>query len=183
MARQSLVAADAGTVTVADQALPARPQAWVAAGVARIPEDRHAVGVVGDLPLWQNAVLEHYASPSFSRWGLLRRSAARTFAQGLVRRFDVRGTESAGVATLTRSLSGGNMQKLILGAALLLISEDLDEVFALADHIAVMHHGRLTAPRPTADWTLAAIGLAMAGSDAAAPSTTPQYPDPAPHAA
>ena len=235
-----LIPADAGTVTVAGQPLPARPQAWVAAGVARIPEDRHAVGVVGDLPLWQNAVLEHYPSKSFSRWGLLRRAAARAFAQGLVQRFDVRGTESAGVATLTRSLSGGNMQKLILGralagdpgrsgapplivanqptwgldigavayvhrqlldacaagAALLLISEDLDEVFALADRIAVMHHGRLTPPRPTADWTLAAIGLAMAGSDATSPtpgpapppaSTTPptpphRPPDPIPHA-
>ena len=52
------------------------------------------------------------------------------------------------------------------GAALLLISEDLDEIFALADRIAVMHHGRLTEARPAADWTLAAIGLAMAGSAA-----------------
>ena len=42
-------------------------------------------------------------------------------------------------------------------------SEDLDEVFALADCIAVMHHGRLTPALPVADWTLAAIGLAMAG--------------------
>ena len=38
------------------------------AGVARIPEDRHAVGVVGDLPVWENAVLERYAQP-----GLLAR--------------------------------------------------------------------------------------------------------------
>jgi len=132
------------------------------------------------------------------------------FAQSLVARFDVRGTESAGLATTTRSLSGGNMQKLILGRALtgdpdvqatppliianqptwgldigavayvhqqlldacaqgsavLLISEDLDEVFALADRIAVMHHGRLGAPRPAREWTLAAIGLAMAGGAA-----------------
>ena len=222
-----LVAADAGSVTVAGKALPARPQAWVAAGVARIPEDRHAVGVVGDLPLWHNALLEHYASPSFSRWGLLRRAAARNFTQHLVKRFDVRGTESAGAATLTRSLSGGNMQKLILGralagnpgrsgppplivanqptwgldigavayvhrqlldacaagAALLLISEDLDEVFALADRIAVMHHGRLTAASPTADWTLAAIGLAMAGSDPTASGPPSHPPGPARHAA
>ena len=222
-----LVAADAGSVTVAGKALPARPQAWVAAGVARIPEDRHAVGVVGDLPLWHNALLEHYASPSFSRWGLLRRAAARNFTQHLVKRFDVRGTESAGAATLTRSLSGGNMQKLILGralagnpgrsgppplivanqptwgldigavayvhrqlldacaagAALLLISEDLDEVFALADRIAVMHHGRLTAASPTADWTLAAIGLAMAGSVPPASGPPSHPPGPARHAA
>jgi ABC-type uncharacterized transport system ATPase subunit len=36
----------------------------------------------------------------------------------------------------------------------LLISEDLDEIFALADRIAVMHHGRLTEPAAGADWTL-----------------------------
>jgi simple sugar transport system ATP-binding protein len=46
----------------------------------------------------------------------------------------------------------------------LLISEDLDEILALADRIAVIHRGVLTPARPTAEWTLAAIGLAMAGS-------------------
>ena len=50
------------------------------------------------------------------------------------------------------------------GAAVLLISDDLDEIFALADRIAVIHAGRLTPARPTADWDLAAIGLAMAGA-------------------
>jgi general nucleoside transport system ATP-binding protein len=49
------------------------------------------------------------------------------------------------------------------GAALLLISEDLDEIFALADQVAVIHQGRLTPPRPVHEWTLAQIGLAMAG--------------------
>ena len=49
------------------------------------------------------------------------------------------------------------------GAAVLLISEDLDEIFAVADRIAVIHAGQLTAAKPVADWTLAEIGLAMAG--------------------
>jgi simple sugar transport system ATP-binding protein len=204
-------ALDAGALSVSGRVLPARPRAWVDAGVARIPEDRHAEGTVGDLALWENAVLERYASGAFARLGVLRRARARSHARSLVERFDVRGTEGGGLETRARSLSGGNMQKLILGRALtgdpddarppllivanqptwgldvgavayvhqqlldaaaagsavLLISEDLDEVFALADRIAVMHQGRLGAAQPAAGWTLAAIGLAMAGEKTA----------------
>lgn len=205
-----LRALDAGHLQLAGRAVPARPGDWVSAGVARIPEDRHATGVVGELPLWENAVLERYRSPAFARAGWVRRAAARRHAEALVQAFDVRGTEGQGVATPTRGLSGGNMQKLILGrvlmppaedptarrppplivadqptwgldigavayvhqqlldacaqgAAVLLICEDLEEIFAIADRIAVIHHGRLTAARPVAEWTLAEIGLAMAG--------------------
>jgi simple sugar transport system ATP-binding protein len=209
-----LIGLDGGTLQVLGQALAPLPRDWLAAGVARIPEDRHAVGLIGDLPLWENAVLEHYRSKTFARFGLLRRQRARAHAQDIVERFDVRGLEDQGLATLARSLSGGNMQKLILGraltgdpqahqaprlivadqptwgldvgavayvhqqlldacaagAALLLISEDLDEIFALADHIAVLHQGRLSPARPRADWTLASIGLAMAGSAGSAGS-------------
>ena len=122
-----------------------------------------------------------------------------------MQRFDVRGAAAAGVHTTTRALSGGNVQKLILGrvlhgasprlivanqptwgldigavayihqqlldacaagSAVLLISEDLDEIFTIADDIAVMHRGRLGAVRPCAEWTQARIGLEMAGSPA-----------------
>ena len=221
----------AGSLSVNGVALPAKPSAWVAAGVARIPEDRHAVGVVGDLPVWENAILERYATRAFARLGVIRRRVAQAHARTLVERYDVRGTQAAGLETPTRALSGGNMQKLILGRALmaaprppgtsadptrgsspawggpapglasggpslivanqptwgldigavayvhqqlldacaagsavLLISEDLDEVFALADRIAAMHHGRLSAARPAAQWTLGEIGLAMTGA-------------------
>jgi general nucleoside transport system ATP-binding protein len=201
----------AGSLTVSGQALPAQARAFVNAGVARIPEDRHTVGLVGDLALWENALLERYGQPAFSTWGVIKRRAATAHAQDLVTRFDVRGTEAAGVHTLARRLSGGNMQKLILGrvlggagsttpplivanqptwgldigavayvhqqlldaaaagSAVLVISEDLDEIFVLADRIAVMHQGRLTSARPTSAWSRAAIGLAMAGT--ADPST------------
>jgi simple sugar transport system ATP-binding protein len=203
-----LHAVSSGRLELMGQPMAARPGDWVRAGVARIPEDRHAVGVVTDLPIWENAVLERFTTPTFSRAGLLRRGAAQAHARTLIERFDVRGTQAQGVATPTAALSGGNMQKLILGraltgdprdpkppvlivadqptwgldvgavayvhqqlldacaqgAAVLLISEDLDEIFAIADRIAVIHHGRLTAAKPVADWTLASIGLAMAGA-------------------
>ena len=204
-----LRAAVAGTVSVAGRPLPADPGAWIAAGVARIPADRHAVGVVGDFAVWENAIAERYRKP-FASAGLLRRSAARKYARALTDRFDVRG---AGLDAPARALSGGNVQKLILGraltggfaqgddfapvlvvanqptwgldvgavayvhqrlldasargAAVLLISDDLDEILAIADRVAVIHAGRLTEPRPTATWTRAEIGLAMAGTSAA----------------
>ena len=47
---------------------------------------------------------------------------------------------------------------------MLLISEDLDEIFAIADRIAVIHLGRLTTAKPVTEWTLASIGLEMAGA-------------------
>ncbi len=191
-------------IVLEGRALAASPRRFVQAGVARVPEDRQAVGAVGDLPLWENAVLERYREPAFSRRGLVRRQAAREFARRLVDRFDVRG---GGLDSPVRSLSGGNMQKLILGrelgsttprlivadqptwgldigavayvhqqlldaaaagAAVVLISEDLDEIFALADRVAVIHQGHLGEPRPAAEWTLADIGMAMAGARHAA---------------
>lgn len=202
---------DAGELRLQGHAMPARASAWVQAGVARIPEDRHAVGVVGDLPVWENAVLERFTTRAFSRGGVMKRGVARAHAKALIERFDVRGTQAAGVDTPTRGLSGGNMQKLILGRALmtdgdkapvlivadqptwgldigavayvhrqlldacakgsavLLISEDLDEIFALADRIAVMHHGHLSEARSAAQWRLTDIGLAMTGEAVHAP--------------
>jgi simple sugar transport system ATP-binding protein len=103
-----------GTVTLAGCPMPTDPRAWIAAGVARIPADRHAVGVVGDFAVWENAIAERYRKP-FASAGLLRRSAARSYARALTDRFDVRG---GGLDAPARALSGGNLQKLILGRAL-----------------------------------------------------------------
>jgi general nucleoside transport system ATP-binding protein len=210
------LALDSGTLTVAGRTLAARPQAWIDAGVARIPEDRQGVGAIGELTIWENTLLERYASRRFARWGILRRERALEHAQRIVERFDVRGGGGAGVEARAGALSGGNLQKLILGraltspryrdvaptlivahqptwgldvgavadvhrrlleacrsgAALLLISEDLDEILSLADRIAVMARGRLTDARPRDQWTLATLGLAMgdAGHGAAASS-------------
>ena len=191
---------DRGRVKVDGRVLAADPAAWIAARVARIPEDRHAVGVIGDLPLWENVMAERYRT-RFSRLGWVRRQLARDFAEDMLESFDVRAAH--GIDTPARALSGGNMQKLILGrvllryspprlivasqptwgldvgavafvhqqlldacaqgTAVLLISDDLDEIFALAHRIAVMHAGSLSEARPTTQWNLRSIGLAMAG--------------------
>jgi simple sugar transport system ATP-binding protein len=194
--------ASAGRLTLLDAPLRADPAWLVDRGVARIPEDRHGVGVVGDLALWENAVSERLRT-NFSRGPWVRRRAARQHAQRILQVFDVRG---GGWLTPARALSGGNMQKLILGrallapdgrtprlivahqptwgldigavayvqqqlvaardagAAVLLISDDLDEVLALGDRIAVIHAGKLTQAREATQWSREAIGLAMAGA-------------------
>ena len=234
-------AASRGTVTFLGQPLQASPAWLVTQGVARIPEDRHAVGVVGDLSVWENAVSERLRSPAFSRALWVRRGAAQAHAARIVREFDVRG---GGPQSAARSLSGGNMQKLILGralvnvaptlvasrtslppeeanfprggpsencpssaagaavpklivahqptwgldigavayvqqqliaardagAAVLVISDDLDEVLALGDRVAVMHAGQLTEALPADAWTRESVGLAMAGVHAGEPA-------------
>lgn len=171
----------------------------VASGIGRIPEDRTREGAIGEMAVWENAVLERIDEPRFSRHGLVDRSAAVAFAQTIVSDFDVRG---GGPYTRTRLLSGGNMQKLILGrnlaerpriliaaqpargldegavaavharildarkagTAVLLISEDLDEVIGLADRIQAIVGGRLS-PAVSADEVDArALGLMMAGA-------------------
>ena len=175
-----------------------RPRAIVNGGVGRIPEDRHARGVVGDMDIWENLISEDLRSDEISRWGIIDRKAATTRAQNQIAEFDVR---CEGPDAETRLLSGGNMQKLILaralsrepsfilanqpvrgldegaiayvqqrlleararGAAILLISEDLDELMALSDRIAVLYHGRLSAALPAGERTIAEIGLMMAG--------------------
>ncbi len=170
----------------------------IAAGIGRIPEDRHEEGVLGDMTTWENVALERLWSPAFSRRGIVRRAAARAATERLIADYDLRGARVDG---RVRLLSGGNMQKLILGrvleagpdilvaaqptrgldegaiadvhrrliaarargAGVLLISEDLDEVIALADRIRAIVGGRLSPPIPAERADARLLGLMMAG--------------------
>ncbi len=88
----------------------------VAAGVGRIPEDRHAKGIIGEMTIWENLVSEDVRRPPFLRGGiLLDKAAARHHAETLIERYDVR---CPGSNAETRLLSGGNLQKLILARGL-----------------------------------------------------------------
>jgi simple sugar transport system ATP-binding protein len=171
----------------------------VRAGIGRIPEDRNHEGAIGEMAVWENAVLERIDEPRFSRHGLVDRKAGIAFARAIIDGFDVRG---GGPTTRTRLLSGGNMQKLILGrnlaerpkiliaaqpargldegavaavharilearkagTAVLLISEDLDEVIALSDRIQAIVGGRLSPPVEAGSVDARDLGLMMAGS-------------------
>ena len=92
----------AGHIRLRGQALRAWPSWLVEQGVARIPEDRHAVGVIGDLPLWENAVAERLRSRAFSRLSWIRRKVARQHADKVISHFDIRG---GGATTAARTLS------------------------------------------------------------------------------
>lgn len=108
-----MVAPAAGKVALFGQEIrffdPAR---MVSYGIARIPEDRHAQGLVADLTLEENLISARYREAPFSRRGLIDWKAARDFAKRIIADYDVR---CPGPQAVTRLLSGGNMQKLILG--------------------------------------------------------------------
>jgi simple sugar transport system ATP-binding protein len=105
-----------GEILLFDQAIGAAdPADLVGRGIGRIPEDRHRTGVVADMSVWENGIAEELRSPAFSRGGILRRGAAREHARGVIEEFSVAcPSEEAPI----RLLSGGNMQKLILGRVL-----------------------------------------------------------------
>ncbi len=94
----------------------AGPREIVRRGVGRIPEDRHARGVIAEMAVWENLVSEDLRSDALSRGGvLIDKNAATARAERLIEAFDVR---CQGVEAETRLLSGGNIQKLVLARAL-----------------------------------------------------------------
>ncbi|MCO8146322.1 ABC transporter ATP-binding protein [Rhodovulum tesquicola] len=194
-----LIAPASGALLVAGAAVGGwNPRAALDAGVGRIPEDRHATGSIADFTLTENAVLEGYARAPFARAGWMDWRRARGHAEAIIAKYDIR---CPGPEARIRLLSGGNMQKLILGraleagpkiilanqpvrgldigaltyvqecliaardagAAVLLISEDLDEIRVLSDVIHVISAGRLSPPFARGSKTVAELGVWMAG--------------------
>jgi general nucleoside transport system ATP-binding protein len=194
-----------GDVELSGQAYPFGEKGCaraIMAGIARIPEDRTQRGVVGDSTLIENICIGRHRTSLFgSIKGLFNHRIRREKSAAVAQQFDIR---HAGLDQPTRSLSGGNIQKLVLarelglspvdiqlvianqptwgldvgavayvheqlqiacsrGAAVLLISDELDEIFALANTVAVMYKGRLGQSRAAHDWNRQSIGLAMSG--------------------
>jgi len=187
------VAIDGVDVTTAS---PAQSRA---AGLSYVPEERMKDGAIGDFEVSENLLLIDHADRKFLRGGLFNFTRIREHCQRLVDEFSVK---TPSLNTPTDSLSGGNIQKLIMareldsdpgvllaaqptrgvdigaaeyihsklieqrgdGVAILMISEDLDEILALADRIVVMFEGRIVKMVDRADATREGLGLAMAGA-------------------
>ena len=87
------------------------PLAMIEAGVGRIPEDRHKMGVIGNMTAAENIMIEQLKNPHFQRYGFLKHTAIQSHAEKSCEEYDIRGATKD---TAVRLLSGGNMQKLIL---------------------------------------------------------------------
>ena len=167
-------------------------------GLAYVPEERMKYGSIGDFTVAENLILTNYDQPPYARGGLLSLSSIETRGKQLVSDYSIR-TPNTG--TLTRKLSGGNIQKVVIarefsgnaevllvaqptrgidigaaeyiheqlltqrsqGKAILLISEDLDEVMALSDRLVVMYEGSVMGRVNRKDATIEQVGLLMSG--------------------
>jgi ABC-type uncharacterized transport system ATPase subunit len=167
-------------------------------GAAFAPEERLGHGTAPAMSLSDNAILTGHATNGFVRRGFIDRAAALDWVDRVVKTFDVRKGPRDPAA---RALSGGNLQKFVMGrellrepgvlvvaqptwgvdagaaqiirqaladqaragAAVLVISQDLDELFEISDRMAVMFHGRMSQPQPADSLTREAVGLLMGG--------------------
>ena len=85
-------------------------------GMSHIPEDRHKHGLILDFTLEQNMVLQRFNEKQFQHAGFIDQASVRSYAEGLIDKFDVRSGQ--GPVTVARSMSGGNQQKAIIAREL-----------------------------------------------------------------
>jgi simple sugar transport system ATP-binding protein len=169
-----------------------------ALGFAFVPEERLGRGAVPEMSLADNALLTAYREGMVAR-GFVRAHAVRDYAVETIREY---GVKAGGPEAAARSLSGGNLQKYIVGreirqqpkmmiaaqptwgvdvgaaaqirqalldlrdhgVAVLVVSEELDELFEICDRLAVIAQGRLSDPKPVSETNAEEIGLLMSGS-------------------
>ncbi len=167
-------------------------------GLLAAPEERLGHAAAPDMSLSENAFLSARHRERLDLSGFIKRESTENFARAIIKTFDVRTT---GADQPARSLSGGNLQKFVVGrevmqrprvliinqptwgvdasaaaaihtairdladqgSAVLVVSQDLDELMELADTIAILAEGRLSEPQPIGSVTIHAIGEMMEG--------------------
>ena len=168
-------------------------------GLVAAPEERLGHAAAPDMSLTENALLSGAPRRGLVARGLVDWAKTRGFAREIIEKYDVR---TPGTEVAARALSGGNLQKFVIGrellqapsvvvvnqptwgvdaaaaaairqalldragagAAVVVISQDLDELLEVSDRFAALNGGRLTAPRPTQGLTVDEIGLMMGGA-------------------
>ena len=192
-----------------------RSAAWRRArGLAFVPEERLGRGAVPELTLAQNILLSHQDESTVRR-GFIQRGAVTRLATSIIASF---GVKASGPLATAASLSGGNLQKYIIGreiarnpsvllvaqptwgvdvgasaqirsallglrdagCAVLVISEELDELFEISDRIVVIAKGKMSPSIATRDASVDLIGRWMSGLWDAQPSAT-KSPNGEPH--
>ncbi|MEZ5298535.1 MAG: ABC transporter ATP-binding protein [Ilumatobacteraceae bacterium] len=188
-----------GTVALHGEVIAApTPKAVRRMKLSYVPEERMRDGAIGEFTVAENLMLIDYARPPYTKRGLLDRSSIARRCTELVRGYRVK---TPSIHALTRHLSGGNIQKVVIarefscdaevlvvaqptrgvdigaaeyiherlleqraaGAAILLISEDLDEVMQLSDRIVVLLEGEIMGEVTRGDATVNGVGLLMTG--------------------
>ncbi len=175
------------------------PAARRAMGLLSAPEERLGHAAAPQMSLTENALLTGAERENLLRRGFLRWDAARRFAERIITGFDVR---CPGPETAARALSGGNLQKFVIGrevlqrpgvlvvnqptwgvdaaaaaairqalldlaaggAAIICISQDLDELMEISDRFGALNEGRLSAIRPAPELSVDEIGMMMGGA-------------------
>ncbi len=175
------------------------PNARRKIGLLAAPEERLGHAAAPDMSLIENALLTGDIRKGLSKNGFLNWAKARAFAENVIKDFDVR---TPGPSNAARALSGGNLQKFVIGreilqapevlvinqptwgvdaaaaadirqalldlaangAALVVISQDLDELMEISDRFAALNEGRLTEPVPAFGLSVEQIGLMMGGA-------------------
>jgi ABC-type uncharacterized transport system ATPase subunit len=168
-------------------------------GFVIAPEDRLGHAAAPDMTLVENAFLTGGVRRGLVKNGFIDWPATKDFADAVIKAYDVR---TPGSHVAARALSGGNLQKFVIGrelsqnpdvivinqptwgvdaaaaaairqsildraaagAAVVVISQDLDELLEIADRFAVLNGGRMTTPRPVQGLTIDEIGLMMGGA-------------------
>jgi simple sugar transport system ATP-binding protein len=169
-----------------------------AEGLCAVPEERNGHAAIGDFSLTENAVLTARVRKAMVTMGLIDPAKATAYAREVIAAFTVKAT---GASALAGSLSGGNLQKFIMGreilqsptalvvsqptwgvdagaaaaihqaivdlaargSAVVVISQDLDELLTLCDTLAVINLGRLSKPMKVGEASIEDIGLLMGG--------------------
>ncbi|MBF9043323.1 ATP-binding cassette domain-containing protein [Rhodobacterales bacterium HKCCE4037] len=175
------------------------PEARRGLGILSAPEERLGHAAAPDMSLTENAVLTGSARKGLTKNGFIGWGRARAFADEIIERFDVR---TPGNHVAARALSGGNLQKFVVGreilqdpvvlvinqptwgvdasaaadirqalldlaqkgAAVIVISQDLDELLEISDRFCALNEGRLSDPRPARGLSMEEIGLMLGGA-------------------